>query len=335
MSLTVDLATPITRWKSAIIPTTGRRRRNAVTLIEILVVVAIIALLVAILLPALSQTREQVRSITCRSNMKQIANGMFFYIADYKVFPGTHSLFYMQNLFSTAWPRPTGVTWDGARDKLQGLVYTAAYTKPHHLDPEFIEDVPKKGTIFRYIKKEEVYTCPTDKPGEAQDTPVGGGGNGKLSYSMNAYIGYKAPTQLQSFRYFADSLNNPLPGGQKTRSFSAGQRIVFPAANYMVLFEEHPFYHINTSFPEGNFNGLDRIATRHMPTAGSASPATKGGTSIGFLDGHVENRIYPAKTQGRELFTEFGQPHFWHQAGPPDKANISIFIKKLNGSCPW
>ncbi|MHC4673828.1 MAG: type II secretion system protein, partial [Planctomycetota bacterium] len=113
MSPTINLATPIARSEFVAIPVRGRRRRDAFTLIELLVVVAIIALLVAILLPALSRAREQVRGVACRSNMKQITNGMFFYIADHKVFPGTHSLFYFQNLFSTAWPRPAGVTWEG------------------------------------------------------------------------------------------------------------------------------------------------------------------------------------------------------------------------------
>ena len=55
--------------------TTTRRRPNAFTLIEVLTVVAIAALLIAILLPALSLARKQVRSVACRSNMKQLANG--------------------------------------------------------------------------------------------------------------------------------------------------------------------------------------------------------------------------------------------------------------------
>jgi prepilin-type N-terminal cleavage/methylation domain-containing protein/prepilin-type processing-associated H-X9-DG protein len=311
------------------------RGRRAFTLIEVLVVVAIIALLVAILLPALARVRDQARSVVCRSNVRQLMNGMFLYVADYDVFPGTHSLFYMQGLFGTAWPRISGVTWDGARDRLVGLTYTAAYTQPHYLDPEFVADVPRKGTLFRYIKDEKPYTCPADRPGEATDTPLGGGGNGRLSYSFNAYIGYKAPEDLRSFTYVAPSLNNPLPGHQKTRSFTAGQRVVFTPARFMTMFEEHPFSHMNTSFPEGNFNGLDRIATRHMFTAGSQGRGPAGRASIAFLDGHVESPLYPVKTAGRELFAEFGEPYVWRENAPPDTVNIAAFITRLHGPCPW
>jgi len=45
------------------------------TLIELLIVVAIIGILVSILMPSLSQAREKARRALCKSNQKQINTG--------------------------------------------------------------------------------------------------------------------------------------------------------------------------------------------------------------------------------------------------------------------
>ncbi len=67
----------------------GRRPRGF-TLIEVLVVVAIIALLVSILLPSLRRVREQARELACGANLSQIGKGMIMYANTQKEFiPGS------------------------------------------------------------------------------------------------------------------------------------------------------------------------------------------------------------------------------------------------------
>jgi prepilin-type N-terminal cleavage/methylation domain-containing protein len=59
-----------------------RRRGNGFTLVELLVVIGIIALLVSILLPSLSRTREQARSAQCLSNLRQLSMAIVNYTND-------------------------------------------------------------------------------------------------------------------------------------------------------------------------------------------------------------------------------------------------------------
>jgi prepilin-type N-terminal cleavage/methylation domain-containing protein len=65
----------------------GRRRcgcvrRTGFTLIELLVVISIIALLMSVLLPALSRARESAKQLVCRSNLRNIWTGVVHYSLD-------------------------------------------------------------------------------------------------------------------------------------------------------------------------------------------------------------------------------------------------------------
>lgn len=68
-----------------------RCRQQAFTLIELLVVIGIIALLVAILLPALSKTKEAARRTACGNNLRQIGIAMTNYAVQWKRYPVAYS----------------------------------------------------------------------------------------------------------------------------------------------------------------------------------------------------------------------------------------------------
>jgi prepilin-type N-terminal cleavage/methylation domain-containing protein/prepilin-type processing-associated H-X9-DG protein len=116
--------------------------KKAFTLIELLVVIAIIAVLMGILMPALSRVREEGKRIACLNNLKSLA--------------------LVWNIYADGNDEsvPSGSTGAGCWVDHTGLGYTTRNDQ---------ELAIRKGLLFPYCSNNiGVYCCPTKKREEAR-----------------------------------------------------------------------------------------------------------------------------------------------------------------------
>lgn len=109
----------------------GRSILNAFTLIELLIVIAIVALLAAILFPVFAQVREKARQTTCASNLHQLGLALKMYADNYD-----------DTWTASTYPNALGVGSD-----------------------RYWNDA-----IFSYVKNRRVYYCPSDPDAAERET---------------------------------------------------------------------------------------------------------------------------------------------------------------------
>lgn len=138
-----------------------KRNTGEFTLIELLIVIAIIAILAAMLLPALAKVRERVRTTECLSSLKQVGIFMGIYNSDYRGFypPLKIGSSYSSNL----WAKTLADLY------MSGLSYKQYYKK---------------------------FACPSKKaPYESTLDPWG------VTYGMNAYLASPDPGSVPFYGY--------------------------------------------------------------------------------------------------------------------------------------
>jgi prepilin-type N-terminal cleavage/methylation domain-containing protein/prepilin-type processing-associated H-X9-DG protein len=326
----------------------GRRgcdptRAHAFTLIEVLVVVAIIALIISILIPALKQAREQATGAVCISNMRQIVMGMHAYTSEAGRLPGNNSVFWL------AWDRsgrpggqwPTwkaGDSWLGMRDPEHAFT-----TAEQQQLWDFIDQrdpvrgsayLPNGGSLYKFVKNEQVYLCSKDHRGMPTNEITGGGGNGRFSYTMNGWLGFKSPESVQAFTYVAnfETKGGALP--PPVAQIPNGTTVKWPPARMPLLIEEGPWNNANHGWVGDSWAADTYLVLRHYPRP------TTGRAPFGFLDGHVEFKMYkyfipgPGSVpnssilQGVDLFNEYRLPYSYAgNAGGPE--NEEAFAHKF------
>ncbi|MBI4581918.1 MAG: type II secretion system protein [Planctomycetes bacterium] len=305
-------------------------RRAGFTLIEVLVVVAIIALLVAILIPSLKQAKEAAAAVVCRSGMHQVTVAMHSYVTSSLSLPGTNGVFWTSFLRAgkRGWPQwKASDSWLGILDP--STQFTTAMQE--QLWAHVAATVPQQGSLYKYVKDDNVYLCTRDKKGYPNpEDPAGGGGNGRFSYTMNGFLGFRKPESVGSFTYVEDFETKAGALKPKVAMIPKGRTIKWSQSQMPLLFEEHPWNNTNHGIPGDDFAADAYLVLRHYPQK------TKGKANFLFLDGHGEMRLYPwisdfsrtggAKLQGIDIYNEYMFPYNY-DGNAGGKANEEAFVK--------
>jgi prepilin-type processing-associated H-X9-DG protein/prepilin-type N-terminal cleavage/methylation domain-containing protein len=236
-------------------PTQAGRAGTGFTLVELLVVIGIVALLIAMLFPALARAREAARTVACASNIRQIGISTFAYAAR------------NDGYF------PVPVIGAGL---VGGLPESAIFggSVPGILDFTQGTLIPDLGGPYAAA---EVFKCPSD------ESPAAKGMNITLTGSSPNWI-VVSRTVVLIPRNFSYVFNPSVVGENKARGVWRSKRTTQArrSARKAVLFENEnspALNHLPVVYDFQTYGEVAHliIATRHH-----------GRSNVFYADGHVE-----------------------------------------------
>ena len=144
------------------------KKSKGFTLIELLVVIAIIAILMAVLMPALSKAREQGKRIVCEHNLKSLTMAWVMYADenDDKIVNGAGGFHYL----NTGGQTPDGTAPGIVERAWVGKGWGANWNNPNVGDSGMTEQqkeiAVREGALWPIANNMGIYKCPTGRPGE-------------------------------------------------------------------------------------------------------------------------------------------------------------------------
>jgi len=253
-----------------------RRRsgRFGFTLVELLVVMAVIAILASLLLSALSRTKMRAQGTFCLNNTRQLTLAWKTY-SDDRDDRLPYNLAMNGKGTTQSISSKTNLNW--VNDIMDWEVH------PDNIDPVGITDA----SLYPYAKSVSIYHCPSDNVVSSVQASAGWSSRIR-SYSMNAMVG-DAGAVSESGR----NKNNP-----DYVQFFTMSTISRPA-NIFIFLDEHP-----DSINDGYF--LNKGDITYLPSSmGNPSvaqwidlPASfhNGAASFSFADGHSETHRWKLGT---------------------------------------
>jgi prepilin-type N-terminal cleavage/methylation domain-containing protein len=209
------------------------RKFPGFTILEILVVIGIIALLAALLMPALSGARKQAGLLKCQTNLSALYKGFLIFSTDHNDYlPGNYYTRNESEYWKTDWLSGQGALPD-----------TGVNPDPPTISAAF-QATPEHGTLFPYIGKQPlVLRCPNIPQGPFGQ---GKGSNGKFDYSV---IGIFAGAKIDKIEGLSQFKN---PQMNRYQSHATP-----------LLLEEDPENHINNKYVEGCHGHIDKFSRIH------------------------------------------------------------------------